>query len=128
MSSYIILESLCDSILKLNKSIQSVAVINNHGRIMEKISRVKFSKQFPDHLNELFCMSCVLQISIGKDFDEKYGSINYYISGRSNLTIITFPFDENVLLITANKNTSPITLARKTISIIENYVKHFPHN
>ncbi len=128
MSSYIILESLCDSILKLNKSIQSVAVINNHGRIMEKISRIKFSKQFPDHLNELFCMSCVLQISMGKDFDENYGSINYYISGRSNLTIITFPLDENVLLITANKNTSPITLARKTISIIENYVKYFPHN
>lgn len=95
---------------------------------MEKNSRVKFAKQFPNHLNELFCMSCVLQISMGKDFDENYGSINYYISGRSNLTIITFPLDENVLLITANKNTSPITLARKTISIIENYVKHFPHN
>ncbi|MDC8453689.1 MAG: hypothetical protein LV477_12370, partial [Candidatus Nitrosotalea sp.] len=63
---------------------------------MEKISRAKFTQKFPDHLNELFCMSCVLQISMGKDFDENYGSINYYISERSNLTIITFPLDENV--------------------------------
>lgn len=95
---------------------------------MEKIARTKFTKQFPDHLNELFCMSCVLQISMGKDFDENYGSINYYISERSNLTIITFPLNENVILITANKNISPITLARKTTNIIKNYVKPSPYN
>ena len=125
MSSYIMLESLCDSILRLNKSIQSVAVINNHGKIMEKISRATFIKQFPNHLNELFCMSCVLQISMGKDFDENYGTINYYISERSNLTIITFPLDENVILMTVNKNISPITLAKKTMDIIDNHVQ--PH-
>ena len=123
MSSYIMLESLCDSILRLNKSIQSVAVINNHGKIMEKISRAAFTKQFPNHLNELFCMSCVLQISMGKDFDENYGTINYYISERSNLTIITFPLDKDVILITTNKNISPVTLAKKTVDIINNYVK-----
>lgn len=124
MSSYIMLESLCDSILRLNKSIQSVAVINNHGKIMEKISRTTFTKQFPNHLNELFCMSCVLQISMGKDFDENYGTINYYISERSNLTIITFPLDKDVILITTNKNISPVTLAKKTVDIINNYVKN----
>ncbi len=128
MSSYIFLESLCDSIIGLNKSIQSVAVINNRGRVLEKISRPKFTRQFPDHLNELFCMSCVLQISIGKDFDENYGPISYYISERSNLTIITFPLGENMVLITSDKNTSPITLARKAMSIFKNYVRYTPYN
>jgi hypothetical protein len=123
MLSYVLLESLCDSIMKLNKSIQSVAVINNRGRVMEKFSRSKFTKRFPNHLNELFCMSCVLQISMGKDFDENYGPINYHISERSNLTIIKFPLDENMILITANKSISPITLARKTISVINNHVQ-----
>jgi len=123
MLSYVLLESLCDSIIKINKSIQSVAVINNRGRVMEKLSRSKFTKLFPNHLNELFCMSCVLQISMGKDFDEKYGPINYHISERSNLTIITFPLDENVVLITANKSISPITLARKIIDVISKHVQ-----
>ena len=109
--------------MKLNKSIQSVAVINNHGRVMEKFSRAKFNKRFPNHLNELFCMSCILQISMGKDFDENYGPINYHISERSNLTIITFPLDENVVLITTNKSISPITLARKIIAVISNHVQ-----
>jgi len=65
---------------------------------------------------------------MGKDFDENYGPINYYITKRSNYSIITFPLDENVIIITTNKNASFITLARKIISIIKNYVKHLPYN
>jgi hypothetical protein len=123
MSFYISLESLCDSIIGLNKSIQSVAVINNRGRVMEKISRPNFTRQFPDYLNELFCMSCVLQISIGKDFDKNYGPISYHISERSNLTMITFPINENIIIITIDKNISPITLSRKISRIIHDQIK-----
>jgi hypothetical protein len=36
MASYVFFESLCDSILILNKSFQSVAVIRNRGREIEK--------------------------------------------------------------------------------------------
>lgn len=123
MSSYVELESVCDSILRLNKNIQSVAVINSHGRVIEKISRPLFTKQFPDYFNELFCMGFALQVSMGRDFDENYGPVNYHISGRTDLSIITFPQDENIILVTTNNNISPITLTRKIIPIIINNVK-----
>lgn len=123
MSSLIELESMCDVILRLNKNIQSVAVINNRGRVIEKISRPLFVKQFPDYLNELFCMGFALQVSMGRDFDENYGPVNYHISERTNLSIITFPVDENIILITANKNISPITLTRKIIPIVLDSIK-----
>jgi hypothetical protein len=125
MSFSISLEPLCDSILKLNKNIQSVAVLNNRGRAMEKISRPKFTEQFPDHLSELFCMNCVLQVSMGRDFDENYGPINYHISERTNLTMLTLPLDENVILITTNKNISPVSLARKIVDLINEHRKQF---
>ena len=125
MSLRVGLESVCDSILRLNKSIQSVAIINNKGRAMEKISRPQFAKQFPDHLNELFCMSCVLQVSMGRDFDENYGPINYHMSERTSLTILTFPVKENVILVTTNKNISPITLARKIVTLINDHKEQF---
>lgn len=123
MLSIISLESLCNSILGLNRNIQSVAIINNRGRPIEKISRPRFTKQFPDYFNELFCMGFALQVSMGRDFDENYGPINYHISERTDLSIITFPVDENIILITTNRNISPITLTRKIIPIILNYIK-----
>lgn len=118
MSLYLSLDSLCDSILSANKNIQSVAVINHMGRPVEKVSRSKFERQFPDYMNELFCMQCVLTVSMGQDFDENYGPINYHISERANLTTLSFPFDKDVILVIVNKNISPITLARKIASII----------
>ncbi len=69
MSQYLSLESLCNSILNSSKSIQSVAFVNKMGRPIEKASRPSFAKQFPDYMNEMFLMQCVLQISMGKDFD-----------------------------------------------------------
>jgi hypothetical protein len=125
MSSHVSFESLCNSILRLNKSIQSVVIINNKGRVIEKISRPEFTKLYPDHLSEFFCMSCVLQVSMGRDFDENYGPVNYHISERANLTMIISPLDENVILVTAYKNTSPITLARKIVDLTSKYRKRF---
>ena len=121
MSSYVSIESLCNSVFRLNKNIQSVAVISNRGRTVEKISKPQFIEQFPDHLSELFCMSCVLQVSMGRDFDENYGPINYHVSERKNLTMMTFPLDENVILVTTNKNISPVSLARNIVDLINEH-------
>lgn len=111
------LESFCGSVLDISKNIQSVAVIDRMGKTMTKINRPGFAIQFPDHLKELFYMFHVLEISMGKDFDEYYGSINYHVSERTDIMLITFPLGENVMLVMANKNTSPIRLARKIKSL-----------
>jgi hypothetical protein len=125
MSSYMYLEPLSDSILRLNKNIQSVAVISNRGRAIEKISRSEFTEKYPDHLSEVFCMNCVLQVSMGRDFDENYGPINYHVSERRSLTMITFPLDENLILVTTNKNISPLSMARKIVNLINEHRERF---
>lgn len=122
-SLHVDLESLCNSILGANKNIQSVAVINNKGRPIEKNSRPEFTKQYPDYMSELFCMQCVLQISMGRDFDENYGPINYHLSERASFTVLTFPVGDNIILVATNKNVSPITLARKISCTISEHSK-----
>lgn len=114
---------LCDDILEVNKNIQSVAAINKLGRQVDRSSRTEHTEQFPDKTSEILFMQCVLEISMGKDFDEQYGPINYHMSERANVTMITFPVDDHVILVTANKNVSPILLAKKIANIIRQY-KH----
>lgn len=123
MSQYLSRELLCNSILNASKNVQSVAFINKMGKPIENVSRPSFVKQFPNYMSEMFLMQCVLQISMGKDFDEHFGPINYHISERQNLTVLSFPVDDNVILVAINKNTSPITLAKKIASIISECIK-----
>ena len=112
---------LCGSILDVDKNVQSVAIINNKGRVVENISKPTFEERFPNHLSELFCMHHVLQVSMGRDFDENNGPINYHISERTYFTMLTFPVRENVILVNSNKSASMITLARKITSILNEH-------
>jgi len=114
-------DELCNSIMSINKSIQSVAIINKLGRPVEKITRDDSLKQLSPAKDEMFFMQCVLEISMGKDYDSEYGPINYHLSERGNLTMITFPMRDYVVLVTTNKNTSPISLAKKIVTIINGY-------
>ncbi len=118
MFAYLSLDELCDSIQNLHKNIQSVAIINKMGRALEKTSRSRHEKQFSNDMDEMLFMQCVLQISLGTDFDEQFGAINYHLSERTNMSILTFPLGEDVILVTVNKKSSPISLARKISSLI----------
>lgn len=123
MSQYESLDVLCHSIFNIDRNIESVAVINNKGRIIEKILKPMFAEQFPEYFNELFCMHHILQVSMGRDFDEDHGPVNYHISERTNLTTLTFPMHDNIILVTINKDISPITLARQITDLIEDHKK-----
>jgi hypothetical protein len=116
-------DRLCNNILEVNNNIQSVAVLNKFGRPVEKSSRPRYAEQFPDKTSEMLFMQCVLEISMARDFEEQYGSINYHMSERANVTMLTLPIEDHVILVTANKNISPILLVKKIVSIINEY-KH----
>ena len=105
-------DKLCETVLNLNKNITSVAIINKHGRA-EASSQRNSNERFPIHISELFLMHCILEISIGRDFDEQYGPINYYISERPNLMLFTFPYYDGAVIVSINKNVYPISIAEE---------------
>ena len=115
------IDDMCNSIIRINKNIQSVVIINKLGRPIEKVTRDDGLKQLPQPKEEMFLMQCVLEISMGKDYDSEYGPINYHLSERENLTMITFPMRDHVVLVTTKKDTIPISLAKKIVTTINGY-------
>ena len=114
---------LCEAVMSTSDKIQSVAVINKLGRPVEKMSRPGSSEMFPDKNSELLYMQCVLQVSMGRDFDDRYGPINYHVLERANAVMLTFPIDDHVVFLAASKSAGPISLAKKVSSIINQSIK-----
>jgi len=110
------IEKLCSSILAVNKNIQSVTIINKNGRPVENMVRKSVDALIPDKENEMLLMSCALAISMGRDFDEYFGHIGYTFVARENLSMFSFPLDEYVILVTSKANISPIHIARKIMT------------
>lgn len=119
-----LLSNLCESISVLSNDIQEVAIINRFGRAEEKTIRIDSDQSTLDHNDEMLLMQCVLQVSMGREFDYKYGPINYHLSQRDNVTMLTFPLGDYVILVTTKKKVSPITLARKIVDVLESNKKN----
>jgi hypothetical protein len=119
------LDHICHLILNLDKNIQSVLIINWYGRIIENLTRDEFTKNFPDYTNEMLLMQCVLQVTMDRDFDDNLSPINYHIADRENLTMITFPLIDHIVLVMTNKKTNSMSLAQKTVGILKIYRKNF---
>ncbi len=114
-------DKLCDTILGINNNIQSVSIINKHGRAVEYKIQGSPNFQTTEQKNEMFFMQCALTISMGRDFDEDFGEIGYIHTNRKNLSMFSFPLFDNIILVTSKAATGPISLARKISTVIKRY-------
>jgi hypothetical protein len=113
-------DKLCNNILDINNNIQSVSVINKHGRAIERKTG-EVEPQVTGQKIEMFFMQCVLTISMGRDFDVEFGEIGYVHVDRKNLSMFSFPLFDHIVLVTSKAAISPITLAKKISIVIKKY-------
>src|SRR5574338_221951 len=109
---------LCNDILCSNKNICDVVIIDKHGRPFEKKSKTNVINE---EKREMVFMERALEISMGRDFDDDFGKINYTFTERDNLSMFSFPMNEFIVLVTSKSNISPISVARKISSLLESY-------
>lgn len=109
---------LCNDILCCNKNIHDVVIIDKHGRPFEKKSKTNLINE---EKREMLFMERALEISMGRDFDDDFGKINYTFTERDNLSMFSFPMNEFIVLVTSKSNISPISVARKISSLLESY-------
>jgi hypothetical protein len=114
-------DELCNNILDINGNIQSVSIINKHGRAIERKTCDQVDPQVTDQKIEMFFMQCVLTISMGRDFDEEFGEIGYVHVDRKNLSMFSFPLFDHIVLVTSKAAMSPIALAKKISTAIKKF-------
>lgn len=111
-------ESASQQILKL-PDIRFVGVINSMGRLVEGdykegIVPIAEIEQYK------ICMEHVLELLMKKDLDDTLGALDYIVSRRKNLTIVTIPIDGKVVLISAEPKAKIEPIIDEIIKLINN--------
>src|SRR5438445_3327176 len=115
------LDSLCNTVLDVNENIQAVLVINKQGRAVHKIARTGTELPMLEKEKEMLLMETAITISMGRDFDEPLGEIEYVHVERKNLSLLSFPIDDYIVLVTSKAAIGSISLARKVATAIKRY-------
>ncbi len=97
------LEHACQKILDLPK-IRFVGILNNMGNKIAGSFKEGVVSFLPDKENHRMYVQLMLEYMMRKDFDDGLGGIDYIVSRRTNVTMISIPTKEYLVLISAERD------------------------
>ena len=109
------LSNLVRKFYKLPK-IRFVGVINNMGKKIAGNFKEGVTSFLPDKENRRMYVQLMLEYMMRKDFDEKLGSIDYIVSRRTNVTMISIPTKAYLVLISAERDANAQDIVREVNS------------
>lgn len=110
------LEKCCQRLLK-EYGIRFVGFIDKMGRLVagglkEGITPMLDSEESISHY-----LKKMLEFTMKKDYDDTLGTIEHIVTKRKNIQIITFPLNEDLVLITTELNVDANQVIKKTEEI-----------
>lgn len=84
--------------------VRFVGVLNKMGKKIAGNFKEGVTSLVPDIENQRMYVQLTLEYMMRKDFDEQLGSIDYIVSRRSNVTMISIPTKEYLVLISAERD------------------------
>ncbi len=109
------LETACQKVLSMPQ-IRFAGVLNKMGRKIAGGFRDGVESLLPDKENQTMYVQLMLDYMMRKDFDEKLGTIDYIVSRRTNLTMISIPTKDYLVLISAHRDSNAQDIVREVNS------------
>ncbi len=107
----------CDRLLQEDE-IRFVGLINSMGRLVAGGFKEGIAPLEDEAERQKMYMELALRVSMRKDFDYSLGRVKYSASRREKAVMMSFPVNNNVLLVSAETMVNIEKLAVKIIKII----------
>ena len=112
------LEDGCESLLALPK-MRFVGIINKMGKLVFG----KFKKGVTSYLNDkedgMAYMEFAMEVFLRGEFDEKLGAIDYVLSKRKKISVISMPVGKYLIIISTEPDAEVEQIVEKTSSIFK---------
>jgi len=110
-------QQMCDILLEQEK-IRFAGLINSMGRLVAGGIREGLVPLEDEAERQKMYMELALRVSMRKDFDYTLGPVKFSASRREKALVMSFPINNNVLLISAEPEVDIEETANKVIKII----------
>ena len=116
------LEDFCGEILDLDPKIRFIGIINDKGKLLVENKR-KGLKVFinPKDLGILL-MEIALGVRMRREHDKQLGQVNFIISYGKNIISIIFPFENEILCITAEQDLDFLKISFLILHLLERQI------
>ena len=112
-------DTLCKKVFDLDDKIRSVRVINNKGKLIAGGMRSGLTALENAKKDEMLFMELSLRVRMRHEFDEEFGPVEFSLSHRGKIVLMSFPMDPNVLFITSEKQIDLNNIPFKILGLIK---------
>ncbi|HSF28537.1 MAG TPA: DUF6659 family protein [Nitrosopumilaceae archaeon] len=109
-------DTLCEKVFQLDDKIRSVRAINNKGKLVAGGMRKGLTALEDSKKDEMLFMELSLRVRMRHEFDAEFGPVEFSLSYRGKIILMSFPMDPNVLFVTTERQ---IDLNRIPFKILE---------
>jgi hypothetical protein len=112
-------DELCDKVFQLDGKIRSVRAINNKGKLVAGGMRKGLTSLEDAKKDEMLFMELSLRVRMRHEFDAEFGPVEFSLSYRGKIILMSFPMDPNVLFVTTERQIDLNKIPFKILELIK---------
>ena len=112
-------ENLCTLVQKIDSKVRFAGVVNSKGRLIAG-GMAPSKKRLGDRKrDEMLYMELALRVKMRREFDEDLGKVKFSMSFREKLIVMSFPIEDDVLMVSMERKTKFEQIAFSILKHIE---------
>ena len=112
-------ENLCALVQKIDSKVRFAGVINSKGRLVAG-GMAPSKKRLGDRKrDEMLYMELALRVKMRREFDDDLGKVKFSMSFREKLIVMSFPIEDDVLMVSMERKTKFEQIAFSILKHIE---------
>ncbi len=118
-----LIEKACDEILK-DRGVRFVGVINKMGRLVVGRYNTSIKSHLLDNEDQMVYMQLAMEIFLRQEFDKKLGSVDYVLSKRKKVNMISIPVEKYLVLVSTEPGIDVDKTFKETIDRLAPVLKN----
>jgi len=109
---------LCERIIKLDRNIRFVGVVNGRGEVVEGGFQQGVQPLLNGTDEQQMYIQSLSNMTELKQYNDRLGRVRYSITEHEKVTLLTFPLNDGILCISTSAKTDPIKIRDKVMRTI----------
>ena len=124
MILFIVLDNLCDTIIKLDRNIRFVGIVNDKGEVIEGGFQDGVEPLLEGSDEQEMYTNTLTNMALLKNYSDRLGKVKYSLTEHQKIAMMTFPLDNGILCLSVcSKDTNVDKLKNTIIDIISTRTK-----
>jgi len=112
-------ENLCTITQKIDSKVRFAGVINSKGRLIAGGMSPSIKRLGDRKRDEMLYMELALRVKMRREFDDDLGKVKFSMSFREKLIVMSFPMENDVLMVSLEKKTQFENIAHSILKLTE---------